>query len=198
MRASEGDEILYNAGFPAKQVNEGSRFSVWVKASIRKIENDQVWLDNAEVLKGFKDKVRNELVIKHSDTISNKFRGNKPIRLTRDERWLIFPKGKKWGVSDFIKQHGHEALTAALGFQQDDKQVIVPEEDPEMRLLDKQSLQNAFHAAGIDGHTYDDTMAIIDDAIVHPDEKVLTTTGVMNLFDAETPSTRTSLMLSMQ
>lgn len=137
-------------------------------------------------------------MIKHSDTISNKFRGNKPIRLTRDERWLIFPKGKKWGVSDFIKQHGHEALTAALGFQQDDKQVIVPEEDPEMRLLDKQSLQNAFHAAGIDGHTYDDTMAIIDDAIVHPDEKVLTTTGVMNLFDAETPSTRTSLMLSMQ
>ena len=58
VRANEGDKILYNACFPAKQVNEGSRFSVWVKANIRQIENDQVWLDSVEVLKGFKDKVK--------------------------------------------------------------------------------------------------------------------------------------------
>ena len=42
VKASKGDKILYNAGFPAKQVNEGPSFSVWVKASIRKTENDQV------------------------------------------------------------------------------------------------------------------------------------------------------------
>ena len=58
VRANEGDKILYNACFPAKQVNEGSRFSVWVKANIRQIENDQVWLDSVEVLKGFKVELR--------------------------------------------------------------------------------------------------------------------------------------------
>ena len=57
-----------------------------------------------------------------------------------------------------------------------------------MQILDKQIIQNAFRAAEVGGQTYDDTMAIIDDALFPPFGKVLTTTGVMNLFDAETPS----------
>ena len=48
VRANVGDKVLYNAWFPAKQVNEGSRFSIWVKANIRAIENDQVWLESRE------------------------------------------------------------------------------------------------------------------------------------------------------
>ena len=74
VKTSKGDKILYNAGLPAKQVNEGHSFPVWIKATIREVKHDQVLLDNVEVLKGFKNKVKNDLVNQHSDAISNRFR----------------------------------------------------------------------------------------------------------------------------
>ena len=185
--ARKGDKILYNAGLPAEQVKEGHSFPVWIKAIIREVRNDQVLLDNVEVLRGFNSKVKIDLVIEHSNDISNRFRGNKPLRLTRNEKWFIFPQGKKSGVTDFIKQHGHEALAAAVGFPQDDRRVIQPEEDPEMQLVDKQSLQNAFRAAEIEDQTQDNAMVIIDEAMFDPHERALTITGIMNQFDAETP-----------
>ena len=47
--ASKGDKILYNAGLPAEQVNEGKNFPVWIKAIIKNSNEEQVWLDNVEV-----------------------------------------------------------------------------------------------------------------------------------------------------
>ena len=49
VRANKGDKILYNAGLPAEQVNEGHTFPVWIKATIKESKDDQVWLDNVEV-----------------------------------------------------------------------------------------------------------------------------------------------------
>ena len=93
--ATKGDKILYNAGLPAEQVNEGNNFPVWIKAIIKDSREDQVWLDNVEVLKGFRTKAKNDLVSEHANNIANRFRGNKPLRLTRNEKWFIFPQEKK-------------------------------------------------------------------------------------------------------
>ena len=57
-----------------------------------------------------------------------------------------------------------------------------------MHLVNKQSLQNAFRAAEVEDQTQDNAMIIIDEAMFNPHEKALTITGVMNQFDAETPS----------
>ena len=113
-------------------------------------KDDQVWLDNVEVLKGFRSKIRNDLVTEHTNNIANRFRGNKPVRLTRNEKWFVFPQGKKTGVTDYLNTYGHEALAAALGFPQEEKRRIQPEDDPEMHLVNKQSLLNAFQAAEIE------------------------------------------------
>ena len=73
---------------------------------------------DVEVLNGFKNKKWNELVVEHANDIANKFKGHKPVRLTRNENWFVFPQGKKTGVTDYINKYGHEALAAALGFPQ--------------------------------------------------------------------------------
>ena len=149
VRTNKGDKILYNAGLPAEQVDAGHCFPVWIKATIKESKGDQVWLDNVEVLKGFRSKIRNYLVTEHTNNIANRFRGNKPVRLTRNEKWFVFPQGKKTGVTDYLNKYGHEALAAALGFPLEEKRRIQPEDDPEMHLVNKQSLQNAFQAAEI-------------------------------------------------
>ena len=118
-------------------------------------------LEATEVLKGFKDKERNELVTKHLDTITNKFRGNRPVRLTKEENWLIFPKDKKTGISNFVKQHGHEALSKAVGFYPDDLLVITPTEDPEMKLVVEKTIQDALQAVNISGQCYEDTLSLV-------------------------------------
>ena len=80
VRTNKGDKILFNAGLPVDLVDENRSFPVWIKATIKDTKGDQVWLDNVEVLKGFKSKRRNDLVIEHTNNIANRFRGNKPVR----------------------------------------------------------------------------------------------------------------------
>ena len=52
VRTHKGDKILYKAGLPAEQIDEGYGFPVWIKATIKESEDDQVWLNNMEVLNG--------------------------------------------------------------------------------------------------------------------------------------------------
>ena len=118
VRTHKVDKILYKADLPAEQINEGYDLPVWIEATIKESEDDQVWLDDVEVLNGFKNKRWNELVVEHANDIANKFRGHKPIRLTRNENWFVVPQGKKTGVTEYINKNGHEALAAALGFPQ--------------------------------------------------------------------------------
>ena len=63
VRTHKGDKILYEADIPAEQINEGYDLPVWIEATIKESEDDQVWLDDVEVLNGFKNKRWNELVV---------------------------------------------------------------------------------------------------------------------------------------
>ena len=188
VRASKGDKILFYAGLPENIQNKDRSFPVWVKAIVQKSGGDQVWLEKVEVLGGFKSKSRNDLVTEHKDAITNRFRGNKPVRLTRSETWFVFPPSKKTGVSEYINKHGHKALAAALGFPLEEVRKTRPEDNPEMQLVSKQSILNGFQAAGVDEHAREASMVIIEEAMVNPQERALTTTGIMNQFEAETPS----------
>ena len=188
VRTNKGDKILFNAGLPENLLNKNRSFPVWIKAIIQKSSEDQVWLEKVEVLGGFKSKSRSDLVTEHTDAITNRFRGNRPVRLTRSETWFVFPPSKKTGVSDYISKHGHEALAAALGFPQEEKRRIRPEDNPEMQLVSKQNILNGFQAAEVDEQAQEASMVIIEEAMFNPQERALTTTGIMNQFEAETPS----------
>ena len=187
VRANKGDKILFNAGLPESQRNKNRSFPVWIKAIIQKSEEDQVWLEKVEVLGGFKSNSRVDIVDEHRDAITNRFRGNKPVRLTRSEMWFVFPPNKKTGVSDYVNKHGHEALAAALGFPQEEKRRIRPEDNPEMQLVNKLNILKGFQAAEVDERTQEASMIIIEEAMFNPQERALTTTGIMNQLEAETP-----------
>ena len=87
VRANKGDKFLFNAGLPEKYRTENRSFSVWVKAIILKCEEDKVWLEKVQILEGFKSDSRAKTVEEHKDAITNRFRGNKPVRLTRSETY---------------------------------------------------------------------------------------------------------------
>ena len=118
VRTQRGDKILYETNIPADQIAEGYILPVWIVATIKETNGDQVWLDDVEVLNGFKNKEWNKLVIDHANDVANKFQGHKAIKLTRNENWFVFPQGKEMDVTDYINKYGHGALTSALVFHQ--------------------------------------------------------------------------------
>ena len=63
VRTQRGDKLLYKTNIPANQIAEGYILPVWIVANIKKTEDDKVWLDKVEVLNGFKNEERTELVI---------------------------------------------------------------------------------------------------------------------------------------
>ena len=56
VRTHKGDKILYEADIPAEQINEGYGLPVWIVATIKESDDDQVWLDDVEVLNGSRTK----------------------------------------------------------------------------------------------------------------------------------------------
>ena len=76
VRTQRGDKILYEANIPAEQIAEGYILPVWIVATIKETNGDQVWLDDVEVLNGFKNKEWNKLVIDHANDVANKFQGH--------------------------------------------------------------------------------------------------------------------------
>merc|ERR1712020_596705 len=116
-RIHKGDTILYEAILPVEQRNEGLGFSVWIKATIKEFQcPNQVWLNNVEVLRGFSIKEESDLENAQANDIANKFRGDEPIRLTRNGNWCMFPQSKKIGMTasyamtNYIRNYGHAAL----------------------------------------------------------------------------------------
>ena len=109
-RIHKGDKIVYEANLPAEQFNKGQAFTVWIKATIRGSKDDQVWLNNVEVLREFSIKQyafafrsnckasENDLENEKANDIANSFRGDKPIRLTRNGNWFVFPHNK-WNMT---------------------------------------------------------------------------------------------------
>ena len=63
VRASKGDKVLFYAGPPENTQNNDRSFPVWVKAIVQKSGGDQVWLEKVDVLTGFKNKTKNDLVL---------------------------------------------------------------------------------------------------------------------------------------
>ena len=118
VRTQRGDKILYKTNIPADQIAEGYILSVWIVATIKETNGDQVWLDDVEVLNGFLDTERNELVVRHAKDIANNFQGDKALKLTRSENWFVFPQGTEVEVKDYINKYGQEALKSALGLYQ--------------------------------------------------------------------------------
>ena len=118
VRTQRGDKLLYKTNIPANQIAEGYILSVWIVATIRETKDDQVWLDDVEVLNGFKNKEWNELVVDQAEDIANKFQEHKAIRLTRNEDWFVFPPGKEMDVTTYINKYGYGALTSELVFHQ--------------------------------------------------------------------------------
>ena len=64
-----------------------------------------------------------------------------------------------------LNKHGHEALAAALGFPQEEKRRIQPEDNPEMQLVNKPNILNGFQAAEVDEQTQEATMVIVEKAM---------------------------------
>ena len=107
VRTQRGNKLLYKTGIPANQSTKDYIFPVWIVANIKKTEDDKVWLDNVEVLNGYKNEERNELVIDQAEDIANKFQEHKAIRLTRNEDWFVFPPGKEMDVTTYISKYGY-------------------------------------------------------------------------------------------
>ena len=67
------------------------------------------------------------------DTLKNRFRGNKPITLKKDEYWLIVPKGEDSGVSTIKYQ---EDISKALGIEKDNSESSRKKQEPEVMKPD--------------------------------------------------------------
>ena len=119
VRTQRGHKILYEAEVPQEHIKEGYVLPVWVVATVKETDGDQVWLDDVEVLNGFLDTERNELVVKHAKDIANNFQGDKALKLTRTENWFMFPQGTEVEVKNYINNYGQEALKSALGLYQE-------------------------------------------------------------------------------
>ena len=188
VKANKGDKFLYYARLPEKCQTESRSFSVWMKAIIKNCQGNRVWLEKVQVLEGFRSEAKAKAVEEHKNSLINRFRGNKHLTLSKSEVWFIFPANTKTGVSDYISKNGHEALATALGFPQEERRQIQPEDDPEMQVINRQQIEEGFQAAGVSDHNHTLAMIIVDKAISTHQEKVFTTAGVMYQFDAEIPT----------
>merc|ERR1712020_178021 len=159
-----------------------------MKAIIKSCKGKQIWLEKCQVLGNFKSEAKAKAVEENKNSLINKFRGSKRVTLTDSAEGFIFPASMKTGVSDYVKQHGHEALASALGCQQEERRQIRPENDPEMQEIDRQQIERGFQAAKVSEHNRALAMIIVDKAISTHQEKVFTTAGVMDQFNAEIPT----------
>ena len=83
VRTQRGYKILYEAEVPPEHIKEGYVLPVWIVATIKDTDGEQVWLDDVEVLNEFMDTESNELVVKHAQDIANNFQGDKTLKLTK-------------------------------------------------------------------------------------------------------------------
>ena len=117
------------------------------------------------------------------DTLKNRFRGNKPITLKKDEYWLIVPKGEDSGVSTIKYQ---EDISKALGIEKDNSESSRKKQEPEVMKPDL--VLSTLAKLNMSEERYNDVVSIVSKLAFDPLFKVISAKEIFEVFKSKTSS----------